>query len=42
MGIKKPVIEQIRDRKWQWIGHSLRKDPQAVERKFSTEPSGTA
>jgi hypothetical protein len=27
-----PIIQQIKERKWQWIGHSLRKHPQAVER----------
>jgi hypothetical protein len=30
---EKPIIQQIEDRKWQWIGHALRKDSQAAERQ---------
>jgi hypothetical protein len=32
MAKEKPIIQQSKERKWQWIGHSLRQDPQAVER----------
>jgi hypothetical protein len=32
---EKSVIQRIKERKWQWIGHRLRKAPRAVERKFS-------
>jgi hypothetical protein len=30
---RNPIIEQIKGRKWQWIGHSLREDSQAAERQ---------
>jgi hypothetical protein len=30
---EKPIIQQIKDTKWQWIGHSLREDSQAIERQ---------
>jgi hypothetical protein len=30
---EKPIIQQIKDRKWQSIGHTLRKDPQTIERQ---------
>jgi hypothetical protein len=30
---EKPAIQQIKDRKWQWIGHRLRQDPLTVERQ---------
>jgi hypothetical protein len=30
---EKPTIQQVKDRERQWIGHSLKKDPQAVERQ---------
>jgi hypothetical protein len=26
MGKEKPIIQQIKERKWKWIGHILRKD----------------
>jgi hypothetical protein len=32
MAKEKPIIRRIREKKWKWIGHSLRKDPQAIER----------
>jgi hypothetical protein len=31
MAKEKPIIQQIKDRKRKWIGHTLRKDPQAIE-----------
>jgi hypothetical protein len=33
MAKEKPIYQQIEDRKWQWIGHALRKDSQAAERQ---------
>jgi hypothetical protein len=30
---EKPIIQQIKDGKWQWTGNSLRKDSQAIERQ---------
>jgi hypothetical protein len=30
---EKPIIQQINERKWKWIGHTLRKDSQATERQ---------
>jgi hypothetical protein len=39
MAKEKPIIQQIKDRKW--IGHTLRKDSQAMERQvFSWRPQG--
>jgi hypothetical protein len=35
MAKEKPIIQQIKDRTWQWIGHTLRKGSQAIERQFS-------
>jgi hypothetical protein len=32
MAKEKPIIQQIKERKWKWIGHILRKDSQAKER----------
>ncbi|XP_054279259.1 uncharacterized protein LOC128997645 [Macrosteles quadrilineatus] len=38
---KEPVEIQIKKRKWRWIGHTLRKDPDAVERQaLSWNPQG--
>ena len=28
-----PVEEEIRQRKWRWIGHTLRKEPSSITRK---------
>jgi hypothetical protein len=37
----KPIIQQIKEGKWRWIGHSLRKDPQAVQRQVvNWKPQG--
>jgi hypothetical protein len=33
MSKQKPIIPQVKGRKWKWIGHSLRKDSQAIERQ---------
>jgi hypothetical protein len=33
MARKKPIVQQIKDRKWQWTDHTLRTDPQATERQ---------
>jgi hypothetical protein len=33
MSKEKPTIQQIEERKWKLIGHTLRKDSQAIERK---------
>jgi hypothetical protein len=33
MAREKPIIQQIKERNWQWIGQTLRKDPQAIERQ---------
>jgi hypothetical protein len=41
MGKEKPIIQQIKERKWKWIGHSFRKDLQAIDRFSKLEPSGT-
>jgi hypothetical protein len=30
---EKPIIQQIKERKWKWIGHTLKKDSQAIERQ---------
>jgi hypothetical protein len=41
MAREKPIIIQIKDRKWQWIGHTLRKDSQATERQdLNRNPQG--
>jgi hypothetical protein len=32
MAKEKPIIQQMKERKWQWMGHTLRKDPQVIER----------
>jgi hypothetical protein len=29
---EKLIIEQIKEGKWKWIGHTLRKYPEVVER----------
>jgi ribonuclease HI len=34
MAKEKPVIQQMKKRKWKWIGYTLRKDSQAVERQI--------
>jgi hypothetical protein len=34
MAKDKTIIQQIKERKWQWIGHALRKDSQAIERQL--------
>jgi hypothetical protein len=33
MAKEKPVIQQMKERKWKWIGHTLRKDSHAIERQ---------
>jgi hypothetical protein len=41
MAKEKPIIQQIKERKWQWIGHALRKDPQVIERQvLNWNPQG--
>jgi hypothetical protein len=41
MAEEKPIIQQIRERRWQWIGHALKKDPQAIERQvLNWNPQG--
>jgi hypothetical protein len=41
MAKNKPVIQQIKERKWKWIGHTLRKDSQAIERQvLNWNPQG--
>jgi hypothetical protein len=39
---EKPIELQIKKRKWKWIGHIIRKDPNAVERiVLDWNPQGT-
>jgi hypothetical protein len=33
MAKEKPIIPQIKESKWKWIGHTLSKDSQAIERQ---------
>jgi hypothetical protein len=32
---EKPIILQIRLRKWRWIGHTLRKGDESIEKEAS-------
>jgi hypothetical protein len=34
---EKPIIQQIKERKWKWVGHILRKDSHAIERGHGGE-----
>jgi hypothetical protein len=37
-----PIEPQIKKRKWKWIGHTIRKDENAVERiALDSNPQGT-
>jgi hypothetical protein len=39
---EKPIELQIKKRKWKWIGHTIRKDQNAVERiALDGNPQGT-
>jgi hypothetical protein len=39
---EKPIELQIKKRKWKWIGHTIRKDQNAVERiVLDWNPQGT-
>jgi hypothetical protein len=41
MAKEKPIIPQIKERKWKWIGHTLRKDSQVIEREvLNWNPQG--
>jgi hypothetical protein len=41
MAKKKPIIQQIKERKLKWIRHTLRKDSQAIERQvLNWNPQG--
>jgi hypothetical protein len=33
MAKEQSIIQQIKERKWKWIGHTLRKDSQAIDRQ---------
>jgi hypothetical protein len=33
MARENPIIQQIKERRWQWIGQTLIKGPQAIERQ---------
>jgi hypothetical protein len=33
MAKEKPIIQHMKEIKWKWIGHTLRKDSQATERQ---------
>jgi hypothetical protein len=33
MAKEKSIIQQIREREWNWIGHTMRKDSQVIERQ---------
>jgi hypothetical protein len=41
MAKEKPIMQHIRERKWKWIRHTLRKDSQVIERQvLISNPQG--
>jgi hypothetical protein len=41
MAKEKLIIQQMKERKWKWIGYTLRKDSQVIERQvLNWNPQG--